>query len=610
MFMQNIANLLCPFFGKDGKPVSGGRVHFVKPDCSAAPTDGEDPDYVTVYDTDGTRLPNPLGLDDLGRFETQPFAEDGVDFRIIVEAPTGVPAELESEAPAWETLHIIDFKAQKVTVAFSGASLCDGLPDLRKASPELKCVVVLGYDEAGDFCPPRVFLWKESLYTENYGTRVRSTVQEWKNKGTWVCEPSGFVDVRWFGVAPSVNESCDGRLSKAVGTHPNCPLYFPGGGYTLSTGITAYSVIADRNVRFGVGGDHSVTFRIDGFFENRGAVFCATSQEASAARVIPVLKGTLRTSWLSGTVNEFLTGEALSNLDTVAFDGYIPTGEAAVTLTGKRLLFLDGTSPTSFEMSGCLVYVKGEKNVKVGDGIVVGGNDSDANQSVLTDSRLTVQDGDDMGQVSAKKVLVGDGSSKSVMDKESVTSDTGNFKTGNFENLRAWDLRAPDGKDLTIVAAGITSNRGFFGSGEGYADFGSDGSARITAATTIENKLKVSEEITSEGGIDTTGFGTEQAGSTGLRLHFLFAEDFGYEKVPTGQEHAPKYAYGVYLKSITGAKPGDLYAFVGVHDDESMETWYFDQDNKLMWKTDYCMVSLFLYTGEEHGFRPVGKSRP
>lgn len=52
--MQNVVNYIVPFFGKDGKPLSGGRVHFVKPDCSAAPTDREDPDYIAIFDTDGT----------------------------------------------------------------------------------------------------------------------------------------------------------------------------------------------------------------------------------------------------------------------------------------------------------------------------------------------------------------------------------------------------------------------------------------------------------------------------------------------------------------------------------------------------------------------------
>lgn len=619
--MQNIANLLSPFFGKDGLPVSGGRVHFVKPDCSAAPTDAEDPDYIAIYDTDGMALANPLGLNDLGSFDTQPFAEDGIDFRMIVEAPTGVPAELESEAPAWSQLYIIDSKAQKISVEWSGVASVGGLPDLRKADPSSSPVVVLGYSEAGDFCPARVFQWVENLYAENYGTHVRSTLSEYKSAGTWVCEPSGLVDVRWFGAEPGSGVSASTSLSYAVDSHPNIPLYFPPGEYSLSSGLTAYSVICDRRARFSVLGGNSVTFNVRGFFENRsidtskqaGAtgylpVFLAQSDnDSTSPRVIPCLYGTLRTSWLGGTLNEFLTGEALRNIDLLVFDDYNEAGEAKVAVSNKVVYMIneeDNRAGISFE--GCLIIKPGEDsdNVQIEDGSIQIGNTP--SYSALTASLLRIIDNSNRVSITAEEFRIGAVSSaigsQTVVNGDSVTSDN-----GYFENLKAsGDLTVIGGATIGkgAVVDGIVEAKGLSVSGEASL---ANGAFDVNENLTLANSpVTANEKITAKGGLDTSGVDGD---STGLRVHFVALTTADCEEIVDPNPSYPNQKANFYSleAAAESATTGDVYALLSPHD--SRKCYYSDGDS-VIWYTDYCMVSLFLYTGAEHGFRPIGKSRP
>lgn len=427
--MQNVSNLLCPFFLDDGTPISGGRVHFVKPDCSSAPTEGADPDYVPVYDTDGTELENPLPLNDSGRFVIQPFVADGMDYRMIVEAPTGIPATLESTSPAWRTVYIVDCKASKVTVEYSGVSVVGSLGELRQTDPAVKSVMVLGYDGADDFCPPRVFVWKEELLEENYGTHVRSILPGHSRGGTWVLEVSKTVDVRLFGIAPSSAMDCSERLGFLTDSHPNEGAYFPAGTYALSKSARLYSAIFERGAKV-VPVSQSVDFVVESFFENRGGRF----GRSSGSFAVPCLPqgSILRTSWLDGDLAGFLNEMSLGRISTIVFDSPCESS-VDIAVSGKDVVFETATAIPSLKLSNCVIrdpHEDGVLNVKFsGNGLSVGKGDFDGKKAELDDDGLdfsTPAGGSASYGVSSMKLV--SPRNKTTVLPESVTTDNGVFK--------------------------------------------------------------------------------------------------------------------------------------------------------------------------------------
>lgn len=575
--MQNVVNYLVPFFAKDGSVLSGGRVHFVKPDCSSVPSGREDPDYIAIFDTTGTAIENPLGLNDLGQFSTQPFVSDGVNFRMLVEGPTGVPETLNSAAPAWELLYTIDSKTQKITVEFSGVSTCSGLPELRKADPASSPVVVLGYSAAGDFCPPRIFKFVEALYDENYGTHVRSTLSDSKNAGTWVCEPSGFLDVRWFGVDPDSDVSVSDSLTRAAKSYTNTALYFPAGTYLLSSGLHLYSAIVERNATFRVSGTNSVTMQIENYFENRGGKFVAKTYAPSSVRVIPLLSGTLRTSWLSGTLNEFLTAEALENIETFVVDSLTIDGTASVSISGKKVVLFYGPEFPNVSFSGCSIVdltSAGELlNAEYsGKGVKVKG--SGDGSALLKDGNLIFA-GDDAGNTFARYGVNG----AQVKDKNgnygyfnpSLTSAV----TGRFNVLEI--LESISAKGSAEVSGNMTvGGNATFGGLVGISDVletvapasSTDASIVAHKNTLFDGTVRVKGSIVAEGdsqgiyvskwGLFGRSFGNTEPYS-GVALHFVKVSDFGYTEQKLSTSQAPEA--WVNLRDISGLITGMVVAF-------------------------------------------------
>lgn len=353
--MQNVANYKCPFFLEDGLPDIAGRVHFVQPDCSAAPSSLEDPDYIPIYAVDGvTLLENPLPLNSEGVFEHQPFVQDGIDFRMIVEAPTGI-----EDAP-WRMVCIIDSKAQVYSVTYSGVASAENLAGLRQTDPAVGRCLVLGFSSYDDSCPPRVFKWEEILLSDNYGTHIRSLVSGKETAGTWVCEPSCFVDARWFGLQRTGThanpEECADIITACGNAYPNMSIYMPSGYYKLASSLNITGLIMDRYVEF-YPADSSVSVIVRNL-ENRGGHFNAANvADTSSPRVKLVLtEGTLKTSWLNGTINEFLYG-ALTYVNDIFFDSVNNQGSTSVTISKKFVKVADGvTINNNIKFSDCFLF--------------------------------------------------------------------------------------------------------------------------------------------------------------------------------------------------------------------------------------------------------------
>ena len=346
--MQNVFNLKSPFLDPvSGNPLVGGRVFFVEP------SNDNQTVLIHIFDKDGSELQNPQLLNDLGTFDTQPFVDDGLDYKMLVERATGL------DDPAWELVYTMDSKSQKLNVEYSGAAVADTITALRTVNPEVGVCVVKGYSDAEDCCPSRIFKWTEDFLPENYGTHIHSTLPGFSAEGTWVCEPSGFLDVRWFGINSQRGDGSGNifdALSRASQSHPNIPLYFPTCefAYILGSSINLRCVIIDKGADIAPL-ENTVTIGIE-WLENRGGRFCAkVENDAESIRVIPKIKGLLKTSWLKGTLSEFLTSEALNGLTEIDFDRIGNGGLEDVTIQ-KMIVHNRQNKPSNVSTSNCIEF--------------------------------------------------------------------------------------------------------------------------------------------------------------------------------------------------------------------------------------------------------------
>lgn len=368
--MQNVVNYLCPFF-RNGNPIVNGRVYFVKPDTTAQTfTDIvalEGADFIAIKDKNGTLLENPLSLNSEGRFQIQPFVDDGIDFKMIVCYPTGEPAELHDESMTYDVAYTISsFAQQGEILSIGGVATVDSIAELRQLEPTVESVLVRGFGVAGDFCPPRIFNWIPLVMTDNNGTQIRSSVQDYTNAGTWVCTPSGFVDVRWFGVNPESGEDYTSILLAVAQSFTTMPIYFPAGSYYISSSLSFKSVIMDRLAIVYPTDDTTtdILFAIDENFENRGGRFEKNDTECS---VIPKVKGTLRVSWLSSPIETALGPAIIDNVDEIVFDA-AKTVSAVTVVENKRILVKKGVTvdqAIAFAPS-CSVYYEADGKHDVG----------------------------------------------------------------------------------------------------------------------------------------------------------------------------------------------------------------------------------------------------
>ena len=376
--MQNVVNYICPFF-RNGSPIVNGRVYFVKPDTTAQTFSDvvnlDSADFIAIKDKNGTLLENPLPLNSEGRFSIQPFVDDGLDFKMIVCYPTGVPAELHDESMTYDVAYTINsFAQQGEILSIGGVATVDSIAALRQLEPTVKAVLVRGFGAAGDFCPPRLFNWVPSIMTDNNGTKIRSSVQGYTNTGTWVCTPSGFVDVRWFGIDPESGIDYTSVILAIAQEFTGMAVYFPYGSYYLSSHVSFKSVILERLAIFYPVDNAStdLCFSVENVFENRGGRFDSNGTHC----VYPKVKGVLRTSWLSSPMDSALASSVLSSVDEIIFDD-TKTVSVAVTISNRRILVKKGVTvdPAISFAPSCSVYYEADGKHMVGP-LIVRGDDT------------------------------------------------------------------------------------------------------------------------------------------------------------------------------------------------------------------------------------------
>lgn len=349
--MQTFFNPTTPFFDSEGKPLVNARVSFLDLETSSS--------LIEITDDEGTALPNPLYTGSDGRLRMEngngapvvPCVADGLSYKVSVAMRTGVdPVVIGGILQNPEELYEDPYIEFVVTAAGSTAmapntSVVGSIADVRLADKGLSTVICIGYYSAGD-CPARVFTWHNSVNPpSDNGINILRAPND--NTGYWKMEEpsSGMWDVRMAGAMTTRTAAQNSQQLTALvnlvngGTYTDVTtIYFPAGNWVLDTGFSFASLVIEKGANFKTANNLAdITVSVTEL-ENRGGKFCAYDLHTSDHRVILATKGLLRSSWLEGTINEFLTATALANVDEIIFDSITADGVALVTVSGKRVI--------------------------------------------------------------------------------------------------------------------------------------------------------------------------------------------------------------------------------------------------------------------------------
>ena len=334
---------------------------------------------ISITDSEGVALPNPLFTGSDGRIRLDngngapavPCIADGLSYKVTVARRTGVEPVyiggiLQNPSELFEAPYIA-FVVTAMGQAghdYPNTTVLGSVAEVRLADKGIGSVVCSGYYSAGD-CPDRIFTWIDSANppADNAVNILRNPDD---STGYWrMNEPEGGLwDVRAAGMktsnTPSVNDQCLTALLNIVNgnasTSSIATVYFPAGNWLLDSGFVCASLCLEKGANLKPSDNTSDRTVVVSHLENRGGLFYAYDTSSTASkRVILKVTGLLRSSWLSGTINEFLTANALENVEEIIFDSITANGGTAVSVSGKRVLQIC-TLPASIEFEDCERY--------------------------------------------------------------------------------------------------------------------------------------------------------------------------------------------------------------------------------------------------------------
>ena len=402
----------------------GAMVSFLDTETNAS--------LIDITDSDGVAMPNPLYTGSDGRIRLDngngapavPCVEDGLSYKVVVARRTGVEPVyiggiLQNASELYEEPYIVFVVTASGAAGGSNSTVVGSIAEVRLADPDLGSVVCSGYYSAGD-CPSRVYSWVESQNppADNALNILRNPDH---STGYWkMAEPDGGMwDVRIAGMqtsnTPAVNDQCLTRLLNITNgsTTAVATLYFPRGEWLLDSGFVCGSLCLEKEANLKPADNSNNRTVTVAYLENRGGHFCATTEnDTTAKRVLPVLTGLLRTSWLKGTVAEFLTSAVLANLTEVDFDVVTYGGSASVTIQ-KKIVHNSQNMPVSVGTSDCIRfdYDEGElyiSHLRLGRFLITL-NQGDI-QYILTQSNTSMLDVHTQGISTPKIQVSGSGS--------------------------------------------------------------------------------------------------------------------------------------------------------------------------------------------------------
>lgn len=334
---------------------------------------------IEITDNAGTPLPNPLftGMDGRLRLDNGngapavPCIADGLSYKVTVARRTGmdpvyIGGILQNASELFEAPYIV-FVVTAMGQAghdYPNTTVLGSIADVRLVDKGIGAVVCSGYYSAGD-CPDRIFTWIDSQNppADNAVNILRNPDD---STGYWrMNEPEGGLwDVRIAGMktsnTPEVNDQCLMALLNIVNGYSStssvATVYFPQGNWLLDSGFVCSSLILEKGANLKPADNTSDRTVNVAHLDNRGGKFYAyDTLSMSSKRVIPKVTGLLRSSWLSGTINEFLTANALENVEEIIFDSITGNGSTSVTVSGKRVLQICSL-PSSIEFEDCERY--------------------------------------------------------------------------------------------------------------------------------------------------------------------------------------------------------------------------------------------------------------
>lgn len=382
--MQTFFNPTTPFFDGEGRPLVGAMVSFLDLETSAS--------LIDITDSDGVPLPNPLYTGDDGRLRLEngngpvvPCIADGLSYKVTVARRTGVEPVyigdiLQNASELYEEPDIafVVTAMNEPEGTDLNTTVVGSIAAVRLANKDLGSVVCTGYYSAGD-CPSRTFTWvtAQNPPADNAVNILRNPEDA---TGYWkMCDPDGGLwDIRVAGCSTSktaaVNDQCLTRLVNVIDSSGIATVYFPAGNWLLDSGYDFGSLCLEKGANLKPADNTADRTVVVSHLENRGGKFYAyDTSSTSSKRIIPKVTGTLCTSWLSGTINEFLTENALENVEEIVVDSSASHGAASVTISKKVVKILDGFAlNNNVTLSNCLVLRYADGKMQASSFAVVG----------------------------------------------------------------------------------------------------------------------------------------------------------------------------------------------------------------------------------------------
>ena len=207
-----------------------GRLTFLEPNTSGR--------KLTIYDTDGNELDNPIYTSTFGLPSHQVMLQDQ-DYKVTYEMYIG-QGNMESDENEESWL------LYKTVLSVNGnltTTQTTSTPTFVNTVAELKALsgmedgataIVQGYYTLGDSGDSRLYVWHSAgNYTDDGGVTIRSNNS---TLGAWIMTiPSDYIDVRWYGDIPDAsaqpttqksNLGQRARAARAANTYDK-NLYFP-----------------------------------------------------------------------------------------------------------------------------------------------------------------------------------------------------------------------------------------------------------------------------------------------------------------------------------------------------------------------------------------------
>ena len=290
-----------------------GRLTFLEPNTSGR--------KLTIYDTDGNELDNPIYTSTFGLPKYQIMLQDQ-DYKVTYEMYIGQGnMESDENEENWLLYKTVlsvngNLSAEHDSVTPTFVNTVDELKQLG-GQQNGDTAILKGYYEVGDSGEPRLYVWHDSgNWTDDGGVIIRSNNT---TTGAWVMSiPGTYIDVRWYGDIPDTSASPThqtsnlGQRSRAASAanRYDKDLYFPTRQTTTST-IGCYifdgsntisvdqNIICDSSVRFVVKHDTTSTaVSCKSLLKPSKHLFIAESQSVQIGSYT-LTADWINTSWLS-----------------------------------------------------------------------------------------------------------------------------------------------------------------------------------------------------------------------------------------------------------------------------------------------------------------------